>query len=507
MSNYNIDTNIVKKPQDDQPLTEEESKELMMCAFDVEYFLRNHIYIQNPSLGTVLFEPRTYQTRILNEIDQNSFIIGNLPRQSGKSSIIAAYLLHQANFFDNMKIGITSNVLPNAKEIMDRIKYMYENLPAYLKTPIIEYNKQNIRFSNYSSIEAATTTESTFRGKSFNRLMLDEYAHVSPHVAEEFWTSLLPTISAGGTDNENVKMMIISTPNGTEGQYANIWYEAEKGTNGFIPIKVSNDEIPGRGEDFKSEMLKKMSLSKYLQEFEGAFISDKGTLINAIVLEQLEYKEPVKTGEYFKLFTHNLKGRSLAVGIDPGDGAERDYHAIEVFDIETFEQIAEFQNNDMSQSLFFNEVINMFKFFYKNGVKQIYYTCERNGVGAGIVNLFTNTHESVLETAHMISEKGKRKGFHMSNTIKMEACADLKDLIETGKLKIYSKRLISELKFFIKHGESYKAEKGKHDDLVMATNLVMLMLKKLTKFEDNVYETFYEREEDSEYSEPMGIVF
>lgn len=510
MSQYNIDNKVVKKPHEDAELTYEEAQEFMKCANDVEYFLQTYVYIQNPTYGTVLFTPREYQKRILQEVDTNQFIIGNLPRQCGKSQIISAYLLHQAIFFEDMKIGIASNKLSNAKEIMDRIKYMYENLPWFLKTPVIEYNKQNVRFSNYSSIEAATTTESTFRGKSLNRIMLDEFAHVKPHVAEEFWTALLPTLTAEGTQSGDTKLMIISTPNGTEGQYASIYFDAENGKNGFVPIKVSNDEIPGRGEEFKQQMLDKMSLTKYLQEFEGAFLSDKGTLVNSMILEALESKDPIKKGQDFKLFVNDLKDRTLGIGIDPGDGAERDYHAIQVVDVDTMEQIAEYQNNNLSQTLFFKEILNMFKFFYSNGVKDIYYTCERNGVGAGIINLLRNADDDVLQKAHMINEKNNRRGFYMSNSIKMEGCADLKDLIETDRLKINSKQLISELKFFVKYGESYRAETGKNDDLVMAMVILMLMLKKIARFEDNVYESFYDISEeegaDDDHSAPMGIV-
>lgn len=513
MSQYNVDHKVVKKPHEDEELSLWEAKELVRCANDVEYFLKTYVYIQNPTYGTMLFEPREYQKRILHEIDNNQFIIGNLPRQCGKSQILAAYLLHQAIFFEDMKVGIASNKLSNAKEIMDRIKYMYENLPWFMKTPIIEYNKQNVRFSNYSSIEAATTTESTFRGKSLNRIMLDEYAHVKPNVAEEFWTALLPTLTAEGTDSGDTKLMIISTPNGTEGQYANLWFEAESDKNGFVPIKVSNDEIPGRGEEFKKQMLQKMSLTKYLQEFEGAFLSDKGTLINSIVLESIKPSDPVKTGEFFRLYTNDLKGKSLAVGIDPGDGAGQDYHAIQVLDVDTLEQVAEFQNNDLSQTLFVKEIINLFKFLYKNGVKDIYYTCERNGVGAGVINLLRNTDDEVLHKAHMISENNKRRGFHMSASTKMEGCADFKDLIETNRMKIHSKQLLSELKFFVKHGESYRAETGKHDDLVMGMVITMLMIKKIARFEDNVYSALYETlneegaDDEDDQSAPMGIVF
>lgn len=295
MADYNVDYSTVKKPQQEQPLTQEEAKILYQCAIDIKFFIRNFVRIQNPTKGSVFFDMREYQERIIDSLINDQFIIGNLPRQSGKSSIVAAYMLHQAIFYEDMKIGIASNKLVNAKEIMDRIKYMYENLPWFLKTPVIEYNKQSVRFSNYSSIEVATTTESSFRGKSLSRILLDEFAFVKPSVAEEFWNALLPTITAEGIEGSDTKLIIISTPNGTEGMYADLWFGAINDDNGFTPIRVESHEIPGRDEKFKTEMLKKMSLTKYLQEFECV---DYDTQID--ILDEYGIERKVKIGDLYE---------------------------------------------------------------------------------------------------------------------------------------------------------------------------------------------------------------
>lgn len=443
--------------------------------------------------------------------EQELFLFGETMLPTHNSTLIAAYMLHQANFFNDMKIGIASNKLVNAKEIIDRIKYMYENLEFYLKTPVIEYNKQSVRFSNNSSIEVATTTESTFRGKSLNRIMLDEFAFVKPSVAEEFWTSLLPTISAEGNASKDTKLIIISTPNGTEGTYADLWFGAENGDNGFTPVSIEYDEIPGRDDEFKHEMIQKMGHIQFLQEFCCHFISNKGTLINSLKLESLKHKDPIDVGEDFKLFTNDLRGRTIALAADVGEGIGQDYHAVQMVDIDTFEQIGEYRNNEISQSLFTIEFINMMKYLYKHGVKDIYYTIENNGLGKGVINLIKHSEETVLQKAHMISHDSKKPGFVMSTTNKMKGCADLKDLIETDRLKINSRKLISELKFFVKSGQTYKAESGKHDDLVMSMVIMMLLIGKIAKFEDTVYEKYNSLDdvdyESDNYSEPMGIVF
>lgn len=265
MTQYNIDNKVVKKPSDDKELTAEEADEWMKCALDVEYWLSNYAYVQGAK-GKTLFSPRPYQQRIIRKASKSLFFIGLVGRQAGKSTTIGLLKLHKAIFCGDTKIGLTSYKLANVKDFIERMKFCYENLPDWMKPPVIEYNRFTIRFSNSSSIVGQVTGPSTFRGLTLTDIILDELAFVKPDVAEEFWTSLLPSMSADG-DASNTTVVIVSTPNGTGGLFASLWFGAINGSNGFAYEKVEYDEIPGRGEKFESEMLKKMSRNKFDQEF------------------------------------------------------------------------------------------------------------------------------------------------------------------------------------------------------------------------------------------------
>lgn len=90
----------------------------------------------------------------------------------------------------------------------------------------------------------------------------DEFAFVANNISEHFWTSISPTLSTGG------KCIIASTPNGDDNLYAELWRGAESGSNGFIPIFVKWDTVPGRDQEFRDREIAKIGLTKFEQEYE-----------------------------------------------------------------------------------------------------------------------------------------------------------------------------------------------------------------------------------------------
>ena len=502
----------VKKAYVKVGLTEHQMQEIIKCAGDPFYFIENYIKIQTKTKGSALFKLFDFQKRSLKGILDNYNIIILQPRQSGKSTLVIGYLLWETMFNYDKKVGIASHKGSGAKDLMQRIRYAYENIPEWMKPGVTSYNVLSIEFDNDSSIISTTTTESTFRGTSNSIIFLDELAFVKPTIAEEFWTSLLPSLSVMEEESENTertKLIITSTPNGSEGLFADLWFKAEQGLNEFYPIRVYNDEIPGRGEKHKQEMLGIMSLEKYKQEFLCEFISTKGTLIFSTILESLRPSEPIS--EYFGLNLYqDIKDRNLAIGVDVGTGIGQDFSVIQIFDMETFEQIGEFRDNKMSITDFTKHLLKLFKYLKDNGVKQIYYTIESNSIGQGVINLINNSTNKILNEVDMISDK-KGHGILMTPKSKMKGCALFKDLVESGRMKLHSRNLISELKFFVKHRTSFAAETGKNDDLVMGCILVTLLYNQLSNYEEVVYETLNTIDDigdksDEEYSKPLPII-
>lgn len=502
---YNVDESVVKKPQHEEELTAEQAEEWLKCALDKEYWMETYAFVQTPK-GKALFFPRDYQKDMI-DLHEEMFTVSVAPRQCGKTICVAVDVLHDIIFAPDFNVGITSYKLANCKDFLDRIKYTYENLPTWMKPPAVIYNQSQIKFTNNSSIRVQVTKENTFRGFTLQRIVLDEFAFVKPNVAEEFWTSLLPSISAAGEESDT-RLNIISTPNGTAGQFANVWFGAVNGVNGFKHLFVEWQRIPGRTEEFKKSMMKKMGRNKYLQEFECQFISDKGTLVNSMTLEQMRFINPVREINDLRLFTEDFTGRKLAMACDVSEGIGQDFHAIQIFDIDSFEQVGEFHNNYFTQTQYTKEIIKILHFLFDEGAEEVYYTVEANAVGAGVMRLIENSMEPVLDRATLISDiDGNRLGMLTTAKSKLSGCVDLKDALELNKIKLNSERLITELKFFIRKGSSFAAEPGMNDDLVMATVLTMNLLKILANYEDNIFELVNEIQGLNEDEEVYGIFF
>ena len=217
-----VDTNLIKKPYQREKFSKSEMEELVKCTQDPTHFLLEHCFIQHPTRGRMKFDLYDFQRRLVDVYHNYRFSIAMLPRQTGKSTCAAGYLLWYAMFNPDSTILIAAHKYSGAQEIMQRIRFAYETLPNFIRAGVTAYNKGSMEFDNGSRIIAQATTDNTGRGLSLTLVYLDEFAFVPPRIAQEFWTSLSPTLSTGG------KCMITSTPNQDNDQFAQIWRQAEK---------------------------------------------------------------------------------------------------------------------------------------------------------------------------------------------------------------------------------------------------------------------------------------
>jgi hypothetical protein len=272
--NRPIETAIIKSPYQKVNMTEEEIGEFIKCADPVtgpQYFMDHYFYIQHPTKGKMLYHPFEYQKRLIDTYHNNRFSISLMPRQTGKTTSAAGYLLWFAMFQPDSTILIAAHKYTGAQEIMQRVRYAYELCPDFIRAGVTSYNKGSIDFENGSRIVSQTTTETTGRGMSITLLYCDEFAFVRPTIAKEFWTSISPTLSTGG------KAIITSTPNSDEDQFAHIWKQANKridefgnetplGINGFKSYQSSWDEHPDRDEQWKREEMGRIGEERFRRE-------------------------------------------------------------------------------------------------------------------------------------------------------------------------------------------------------------------------------------------------
>lgn len=486
--NFAVDEKIIKRPADDLPLTPWQEAEWMKCALDKHYFFENYVYLQGEH-GKTLFKPRSYQTRVIDACDEHRFTVMLLGRQSGKTSTLAADIMHDIIFRDDYKVAISSYNNSAVLDFMQRIQYIYEQMPFWLKPACVVYNKFSIRFDNNSSVFGQVCQENFCRGKTVNRIILDELAFVDAKISEALMASLLPSISGSG-ENSTTRLNIISTPKGTIGAYYEIWSDAITGINEFEPVEVAYEEIPGRTPEFEKQMLKSMTRDKFDQEFRNMFISSAGTLVNSRFIESLKSVPPVRNFGDFELYVQSFYGRKVAIACDPSEGVGEDDSSIQIFDLESFEQLGEYANNMVNQSQLVTHFVRIIKLALHEGAAEVYHAYESNGVGSGMGLLLDNVSDPDFFEAMMISDpsrlaKGKT-GMVTTNKSKLEACGQFKDLVEMGKLHIRSQKLINQLKTFIKTGASFAAQPGNKDDRVSATLLFVRMLYELRNYEDSV---------------------
>lgn len=417
--------------------------------------------------------------------------------------------LHDMIFNADYRVGLTSYRSSAVLDFMDRIRYAYEALPWWMKPAVSIYNRFSIKFDNGSSVISEVTAENTFRGKSLLRIVSDELAFTKPAIADAFMASLLPSLEADG-DDSTTRLNVISTPNGTEGAFPSLWFGAVVDGNGFTPVEVKYEEVPGRTPEFESKMIKKMGRDKFEQEFKNRFIGSGGTLVSSRIMESIQAEEPVRIEGDLEIYVDSFKGRKLAMSCDVAEGINEDNHVMQIFDIDTFEQVAEFANNTLPQTFYFKEIVKTIKLLFKEGAEEVFYTVENNGLGQGIMRLIENSQDNGLGAATLISDVGadgmplKRLGMLTTGKSKLAGCMQLKDMIEGNILKLKSKKLLTELKFFVKSGASFAAERGAKDDRVMACVIFCNMLPQLANYEESVDKAINDVNEDDE---TWGISF
>jgi hypothetical protein len=471
-----------------QQFTPEQVQEYIKCANDPVYFVEKYVKIVAVDKGLVPFDMYDFQKDLIAKLHQNRFVIGKLPRQVGKTTTVGAYLLHYVLFNQNMNVAILANKQSTAIEILGRIKMAYEYLPKWLQQGVIEWNKGSIVLENGSRILAAATSSSAIRGGSFNCILLDEFAHIPTQIAEEFFTSVYPTITSG----QSTKMFIISTPNGLNMFYY-YWKGAINNQNGYVAFEVHWSQVPKypggplRDEQWKKEMISKTSEKQFEQEFECDFLGSSNTLISADKLHTLVYTKPIiRTKDGISVYQEPIRkdpdkdnsyDHIYFITADVAEGQGKDYTALTVIDVTKFpyKVVATYRNNTVSP-LLFASVVKTIARKYNNAHVLI----EINSIGFEVANVLHTDleYENIVKTA-MMGRKGQiitegfgsvkkvQMGVRTSVLTKKVGCQVLKNMIEEDKLIVEDADIISEFTTFISKKQSFEAEDGHNDDLVM----------------------------------------
>jgi hypothetical protein len=450
--------------------TQFEMEEYIKCYEDPIYFAMNYIKIVNVDHGLVPFHMWDFQKEMISNFHKNRFNICLCPRQVGKTTTSVAFLLHYVLFNENVNVAILANKAATSREIMSRLQLAFEYLPNFLKVGIVEWNKGSIELSNGSKAMADSTSGSSVRGRSFNIIFLDEFAHVPNNIAEAFFMSTYPTISSGKT----TKVIIVSTPNGLNLFYR-MWSDAENNRSHYMPFSVHWSQIPGRDEKWKEETIKNTSLEQFAQEFECQFVGSTNTLIHPIKLRSLVWHNPIDIEGNLRTYKKTQPGRTYCMTVDVAEGQGLDYSVFSVIDVTEIPYIlvAVYRDNKISPFLFPTIIVQTAKLY-----NDAFILIEINSIGLQVSDIIH--HELAYENLIKIEVKGKQGqqqtpgfkkkvafGIRQSQQTKMIGCTNLKTLIESDKLIVNDEQTINELITFSADKRTFKAEEGNHDDCVM----------------------------------------
>ena len=451
--------------------TEDQIREIAKCMEDPVYFIQNYIKIVNIDEGLVPFKMYKFQEKMVHTFHNNRFSICKLPRQSGKSTTIIAYLLHQVVFNDNINVAILANKSSTARDLLGRLQLAYENLPKWLQQGVLNWNKGSLELENGSKILAAATSSSAIRGGSFNIIFLDEFAFIPNNISEQFFSSVYPTISSG----KKSKVMIVSTPHGMN-MYYKLWNDALNKNNDYVPVEVHWSEVPGRDDKWKEETIRNTSEAQFATEFECEFVGSVDTLINPSKIRMLSHHTPIVSNEGLDMYVRPEKDKDYVITVDVARGTVRDYSAFVVFDVSQmpYKMVAKFRDNEIKPILFPHTIEKVAK-AYNNA-----HVCvEVNDLGHQIADAlqfeleYTNLLMCMMKgRAGQIlgggfSKRGAQLGVRMTKQVKRIGCTNLKTLIEGDKLIINDFHMIEELSTFVRRGQSWQAEEGSNDDLAM----------------------------------------
>jgi hypothetical protein len=493
--------------------TLEQIEEYKKCAEDPIYFITTYCKIVTLDHGLQTFNLYPCQVNKINVIHNNRKVILMEGRQQGKTTSSAAYILWYTLFQESKTVAILANKAAAAREVLYRYQIMYENLPIWLQQGVSTWNKGDIALENGSIVFTAATSRAGIRGKSVNLLYVDETAIIPNNLAEEFFTSVYPTISAG----ETTKILLSSTPLGYN-HFWKFWNDAQNDRNGFVPLFIPYWEIPGRDEAWAEEQRRLLGELRFNQEVLCNFLGSSMTLIAADTIGQLSPDEPIYSKDGLDVYERVEKNRVYVIVADTAKGVDGDYSAFNIIDVTSmpYKQIGKFRDNKISPLLYPSVIYKVAKEF-----NEAYVLIEINS-SEQVAEILYNEYEyeNIIFVNRTTNGQVVSGGFGGGKTqlgvitdkkIKRIGCSNFKSLVEGKMLLIKDADTISEISTFIQKKNSYAADEGYHDDLVMPLVLFSWLttnpyFKDLTNI--NIRKELYEKriQDIEEEMTPFGII-
>ena len=463
-------------------------QEYVKCAADPVHFMKKYCFIQHPQRGRIPFNLYPFQEKVLHLFQENPYSVVLKSRQLGISTLGAGYSLWLMLFHKDKNVLCIATKQDTAKNMVTKVKFMYENLPSWLKIDAPENNKLTLRLSNGSQIKATSASSDAGRSEAVSLLLIDEAAFIEN--IGEIWASAQQTLATGGG------CIALSTPYGTGNWFHKTWVRAENNENDFLPIKLPWYVHPERDQawrDRQDELLGDPRMAA--QECDCDFSTSGDTVFYAEYLqfyEQTYIKDPLeKRGADQNLWIWEPAdySRTYLVVADVARGDGKDYSAFHVIDIETNTQIAEYRGQIGTKE--YGHLLVGIATEYNEALlvvenASIGWATIQTIIDRGYTNLYYSTKgdstradsyfDKYMDTSRMVP------GFSMTSRVRPLIIGKLQEYVNDKSVTIQSKRLIEEMKVFMWKNGRAEAQQGYNDDLVMAFGMGMFMRDTSFKF-------------------------
>ena len=462
-------------------------QEYLRCKKDPVHFMRKYCYIQHPQRGRIQFNLYPFQEKVLTLMRDNPYSIILKSRQLGISTLTAGYSLWMMIFHKDKNILCIATKQETAKNMVTKVKFMYENLPSWLKVDTDENNKLNLRLKNGSQVKATSASSDAGRSEAVSLLLIDEAAFIDN--IGEIWASAQQTLATGGG------CIALSTPYGTGNWFHQTWTRAESSENEFLPIKLPWYVHPERDQKWRDRQDELLGDPRMAAQECDCDFNTSGDIV--FYPEYIEYyeksniKDPLeKRGADQNLWVWESPdySRDYMVVADVARGDGKDYSAFHVMDIESNVQVAEYKGQIGTKE--YGHLLVGIASEYNEALLVI----ENANIGwatiqAAIDRNYPNLYYSPKTESNVDSYFDKymdtsrmTAGFTMSSRTRPMVIGKFQEYISDKGVTFQSKRLIEEMRVFIWKNGRGEAQQGYNDDLVMAFGIAMYIRDTALKY-------------------------
>ena len=505
--------------------------EYAKCMKSTPYALKTYLQTYDNTVQKyVPLELFPDQVSLVEDFENYNENIALKYRQAGVSTVTAAWSSKKLVFAKKNspeKILVIANKLDTAVEVANKIRGFTEQWPNWVGVGFsAEKNSQrHFKLTNGCEVKAVATSKDALRGYTPTILIFDEAAYIDAD--DDFWAACMASLSTGG------KVIVVSTPNGYDPIYYEIYDQALKGMNEFkisemvwwkdpryakdlqlVNVKDIIHYYLNRNEyqsvqivDFKEKeknyeeikelinqgykptsswyesMVKKLKYDKRKvnQELECAFLGSGDNVFDSNLLENLRtnmVKEPQAKmmGGGLWIWKEAELGKKYIMGIDVSRGDSEDFSTFQIVDFDSREQVAEYVGklppDTLAEICFkWGNMYNAFAVIDITGGMGV--TTALRMRELGYKNLYVDGVDISNKWKYDPKATEKIPGINF-NAKRVQIIATFEEYLRHG-FKIYSSRLLNEMNTFVYMNGRPDHQKGQHDDLIMSVAMALFV--------------------------------